>query len=171
MQGRNIARNNTYVNPNYKPANKYIRPTTTVIRPAAPQPRPVPPPSTQVKDVVLNGVAFESSGRSLVRKDRALIVFLSLANVEYISLGNHPRFSVPKPVSSGPSNPRPQHPPHPAQQAFSRKTGHLIPTTRVYKPKRGRRGGPINRNMTLASTRTNYQSVFYWAIKLSTFVV
>jgi hypothetical protein len=63
-------RSSTYINPNYKPpSNKYIRP--------AQQPRPqiTRPPSTSAtpnttKEVVLNGVAFESSTRSLVRKDR-----------------------------------------------------------------------------------------------------
>lgn len=62
-------RSNTYVNPSYKPANMYIRPN---LNPVSKPPRPTQPqpPSTQVKDVVLNGIAFESSGRSLVRKDR-----------------------------------------------------------------------------------------------------
>ncbi|KAJ7022126.1 hypothetical protein C8F04DRAFT_1139078 [Mycena alexandri] len=61
-------RSSTYINPNYKPpANKYIRPP-----PSKPPPQSRPPTassSTQVKEVVLNGVAFESSNRSLVRKD------------------------------------------------------------------------------------------------------
>ncbi|KAJ7210543.1 hypothetical protein GGX14DRAFT_451074 [Mycena pura] len=62
-------RSNSYINPNYRPpANKYIRPsTTTVLKAPISQSRPTP--STQVKEVVLNGVAFESSRRSLVRKD------------------------------------------------------------------------------------------------------
>ncbi|KAF8074729.1 hypothetical protein FPV67DRAFT_1474740 [Lyophyllum atratum] len=128
------SRNNTYVNPNYKPANKYVRPTPSAVKRPAPAPRPpVPPPSTEVKDVVLNGVAFESSGRSLVRKD------------------------LPKPPSSGPSIPRAK----PQQQPpFTRKSGHLIPSSRVYKPKssRGRRGRPANRNMTLNNTTRPYQS-------------
>ncbi|KAG5643792.1 hypothetical protein DXG03_009615 [Asterophora parasitica] len=131
---RTNSRNNTYVNPNYKPANKYVRPTSSVAqRPTAPPLPPMKPPSTAVKDVVLNGVAFESSGRSLVRKD------------------------LPKPVSSGPSIPRanPQH-----QVPFTRKSGHLIPTSRLYKPKpsRGRRGRPTNRNMTLNNTTRPYQA-------------
>jgi len=98
----------------------------------APQPRPTQPAPTQIKDVVLNGVAFESSRRSLVRKD------------------------LPKPPSSGPSKPR-VSPPQTTSQPFTRKSGHLIPATRIYKPKapRGRRG----RNMTLNnSTRTSYQA-------------
>ncbi|KAJ7698966.1 hypothetical protein B0H17DRAFT_1006413 [Mycena rosella] len=59
-------RSSTYVNPNYRPpTNKYIRPATSTFKPPS---RPAPP-TTQVTDVVLNGVAFESSNRSLVRKD------------------------------------------------------------------------------------------------------
>ncbi|KAG6908788.1 hypothetical protein DXG01_003317 [Tephrocybe rancida] len=80
---RTNSRNNTYVNPNYKPSNKYIRANQSAVPspPAqAPTPRPpVKPPTMEVKDVVINGIAFESSGRSLVRKD------------------------LPKPVSAGPS--------------------------------------------------------------------
>ncbi|KAG6873500.1 hypothetical protein C0995_014768 [Termitomyces sp. Mi166 len=71
---RTNSRNNTYINPNYKPANKYTRPNINIAQsqpPSLPQAQPqVKPPSTKVKDVVINGVAFESSGRSLVRKDR-----------------------------------------------------------------------------------------------------
>ncbi|GLB43404.1 putative zinc finger [Lyophyllum shimeji] len=128
------SRNNTYVNPNYKPPSKYVRPTSTAVQRPPVLPRPqVQPPSTEVKDVVLNGIAFESSGRSLVRKD------------------------LPKPTSSAPTIPRakPQQKP-----PFTRKSGHLIPSSRVYKPKpsRGRRGRPRNRNMTLDNTTRSYQS-------------
>lgn len=89
-------RSNVYVNPNYKPANKYTRPaaasntdiatnsfgvdqpstssTSYAGVPSAPTPAPgtVIPTSVgaQKKEIVLGGVAFESSGRSLVRKDR-----------------------------------------------------------------------------------------------------
>ena len=92
-------RSNVYVNPNYKPANKYIRPgsnaaasetaiamdssgvglsstssTTHSGVSSTPVPGTVPPTQssgvgTQKKEIVLGGVAFESSGRSLVRKD------------------------------------------------------------------------------------------------------
>lgn len=66
------SRNNTYINPNYRPANKYIRPDNNIVQhqlPLSEFQSQVKPPSTQVKDVVINGVAFESSRRSLVRKD------------------------------------------------------------------------------------------------------
>ncbi|KAK0202675.1 hypothetical protein DFS33DRAFT_1342117 [Desarmillaria ectypa] len=121
-------RSNTYVNPNYKPVynarNTYIRPE-------------IMPPSTrpsslhQVKEVVLNGVAFQSSSRSLVRKD------------------------LPKPSVQKSSAPTATQPPQP----FSRKSGHLIANNRAYKPKpaRGRRGAPANRNMTLTNSRRPYQ--------------
>jgi len=81
---------NKYVNPNYQSSNKYIRPglnsagpsTTTVSSPSPATPlassgpsvatitsQPPPVIPGQIKEVVLGGVAFESSGRSLVRKD------------------------------------------------------------------------------------------------------
>jgi hypothetical protein len=56
--------NNTYVNPNYKPST---RSSVKVVKPLPPA-RPNPPTADK-KDVVIGGVAFESSGRSLVRKD------------------------------------------------------------------------------------------------------
>ncbi len=76
-----------YVNPNYKPANKYVRPGLDTAGPSLPASvdatmsssseilgsavsQPLPVVSAQKKEVVLGGVAFESSGRSLVRKDR-----------------------------------------------------------------------------------------------------
>ncbi|KAG5654192.1 hypothetical protein H0H81_006225 [Sphagnurus paluster] len=130
---RTNSRNNTYINPNYKLASKYVRPTNNYVqRPTVPPRIPVKPPSTEVKDVVLNGIAFESSGRTLVRKD------------------------LPKPVSSGLSVPRAQ----PHQPPYTRKSGHLAPTSRMYKPtpSRGRRGRPANRNMTLNNTTRPYQA-------------
>ncbi|KAL4266633.1 C3H1-type domain-containing protein [Pleurotus pulmonarius] len=61
------SRTNAYVNPRYQgpPATKYIRPTYPVPRPISSSTLPV---SNQPKEVVLGGVAFKSSGRSLVRK-------------------------------------------------------------------------------------------------------
>ncbi|KAJ8489173.1 hypothetical protein ONZ51_g3066 [Trametes cubensis] len=68
-------RSNVYVNPNYKPPSKTARPPAP-----PPQPRPAarPPPTLpqEKRDVVLNGVQFESSGRALVRKDPALLAAL-----------------------------------------------------------------------------------------------
>lgn len=94
-------RSNVYVNPNYKPPNKYIRPglngatsetaiatdssgagpsstlstSSRVGVSSPPAPGTVTPTQSsgvgaQKKEIVLGGVAFESSGRSLVRKDR-----------------------------------------------------------------------------------------------------
>ncbi|KAJ7796731.1 hypothetical protein B0H14DRAFT_2467386 [Mycena olivaceomarginata] len=131
-------RSSTYINPNYKPpSNKYIRP--------AQQPRPqiTRPPSTSAtpnttKEVVLNGVAFESSTRSLVRKDL-------------------PKPAAPKskPVSTSST---------PAAPSRHAHTPHFRPPPqRIYKPKtsrgrgRGRaRGGPVN--MTLTNSRRPYTS-------------
>ena len=163
-------RHNPYVNPNYKAANKYIRPGLNVAGPSKPAsttttipnatiktPTPTIPPVSsspvsstggQTKEVVLGGVAFESSSRSLVRKDCKCVFNWFL----YISLRIH-AFSVPKPskpVSTGkpPPSTRSQHLHH-----FSRKTGH-VPPARAYKQK-SRRG----RNMTLNNTRRPYSCV------------
>ncbi|TFK39856.1 hypothetical protein BDQ12DRAFT_734584 [Crucibulum laeve] len=159
------ARSNTYVNPHYKPpsSNKYVRPglkTTPAPRPSTSKPisaiNPAPPaPSAEVKEVVLGGVAFESSGRSLVRKDREFQRSSSVGSNFWDGCPyrcNPYHLVVPKkPVTSGPPKPvsKPRQPP-----PFVRKGGHLIPPGRSYKSK-ARRGG---RNMTLDNTRRPYQS-------------
>lgn len=63
-------RNNVYVNPNYKPPSRTIRPPAPAVVPSS-KPVSKPPVSTtqETRDVIIGGVAFESSGRSLVRKD------------------------------------------------------------------------------------------------------
>lgn len=64
----NRPRSNVYVNPNYKPSSKPSSIAST------PRPPPAKPTDLNEKrDVVIGGVAFESSGRSLVRKDCALL--------------------------------------------------------------------------------------------------
>ncbi|KDR80670.1 hypothetical protein GALMADRAFT_222266 [Galerina marginata CBS 339.88] len=149
-------RSNAYVNPNYKPSNKYVRPgldeagpskppstatatpltnqTPIAARTTEPGPsttaasvlpdssNPVPSLGGQKTEVVLGGVAFESSRRSLVRKD------------------------LPKSASIGRpiSTPAPHH--------YTRKAGHVHPS-KVFKLK-ARRG----RNMTLNNTRRPYTS-------------
>ncbi|KAK7025005.1 zinc finger CCCH domain-containing protein 3 [Favolaschia claudopus] len=124
-------RSSKYVNPNYKPpSNKYIRPpsSTSSSRP----PTAVP----EVKQVVLNGVAFESSSRSLVRKD------------------------VPKPkpsTSTSTAKPAtstgPQRP-HAPPRLYKPKS---ILRGRGRGRGRGRiRPGPVN--MTLTNTRRPYTS-------------
>ncbi|OSD02950.1 hypothetical protein PYCCODRAFT_1409817 [Trametes coccinea BRFM310] len=131
-------RSNVYVNPNYKPPVKVVRPP--VPAPSLPKPAPRPPVSlpTEKRDVVIGGVAFESSGRSLVRKD------------------------LPKPPPKPPSTAGLQSAPRTSTShpAFVRnKAGTLINPARTYKPKTSRRGRPMNRNMTLNNTRRPYQSV------------
>ena len=63
-------RHNVYVNPNYKPPAKTHQPSAPPVNHLRP-PVSRPPPSLpqDKRDVVIDGVAFESSGRSLVRKD------------------------------------------------------------------------------------------------------
>jgi hypothetical protein len=61
------SRTNVYVNPSYKPPSR----SNQVPPRPAPYHRPAPIKNTgEKRDVVLNGVAFQSSARSLVRKDR-----------------------------------------------------------------------------------------------------
>ncbi|KAJ8079537.1 hypothetical protein PM082_011124 [Marasmius tenuissimus] len=123
-------RSNTYVNPNYKPSNTYIRPTlgpSNLVKPVS-----QPAPSTnKPKEVVLGGVAFSSSRRSLVRKD------------------------LPKPAPSTTTATSTT-----TNSQFTRKSGHLIAATRAYKSHstRGRRGGAANRNMTLTNSRRPFQA-------------
>ena len=74
--------NNAYTR---QSSNKYVRPglvPSTSAVPARVTP-PVRPPSepSQTRDVVIDGVAFETSGRSLVRKGRAFLPSCSFAPV------------------------------------------------------------------------------------------
>ncbi|KAJ7763527.1 hypothetical protein DFH07DRAFT_812369 [Mycena maculata] len=130
-QGYQPPRSSSYVNPNYRPpSNKYVRPSTATIA------KPPAPTTTQVKEVVLNGVAFESSKRSLVRKD------------------------LPKPPSTSASQPIAAPPPRPHFSANPR--GRVYKP----KASRGRRGGPVNMTLNnsrrpyqsrrLASKRLKY---------------
>ncbi|KAF8159511.1 hypothetical protein B0H34DRAFT_655761 [Crassisporium funariophilum] len=119
-------RGNAYVNSNYKPANKYIRPglnVTSVPTVATAASTPGAGPSSvsaslgaQKKEVVLGGVAFESSARSLVRKDL-------------------PKST--KPVSGGKPVSTTRHP-------YTRKSAH-VPPTRGFKLK-ARRGRNMTLN-------------------------
>jgi hypothetical protein len=156
-------RNSTYVNPNYKlpskQAAKYVRPaaTTAAYKPQAP---PVPGPS-QTRDIVIGGIEFESSGRSLVRKDRALSRFFVHSRDSVRALRNPSSLSVSKPAAPKTAPPRPTN----TRKDLSRtKAGHLVPTGRTYKPTsrgrgrgRGRTRGRVN--MTLDNNRRPYQSV------------
>ncbi|PSR90569.1 hypothetical protein PHLCEN_2v4862 [Hermanssonia centrifuga] len=78
-------RNNVYVNPDYKPPLRAAAPIPPAPRP--PIPRPLSTYPDEKRDVVINGIAFETSGRSLVRKD-----LLAAVNM----LINHARGSIPQ---------------------------------------------------------------------------
>ncbi|KAI0047136.1 hypothetical protein FA95DRAFT_1559383 [Auriscalpium vulgare] len=131
---------NTYVNPSYKPPSRsYVRPSgppstsqATMIKPTPTPSVRQPPGPSQPRDVTIGGVTFESSSRSLVRKDLPKPA------------------ATTKPVSSGP---RPQVQP----QFIRNHAGH--PKARPYKPK-GPSRRALNRNMTLNNTRRSYQSVW-----------
>ncbi|EMD38925.1 hypothetical protein CERSUDRAFT_92961 [Gelatoporia subvermispora B] len=127
-------RNNVYVNPNYKPLSKSAKPTPPAPQPPAQAPPSVPPTrplsAAEKRDVVIAGVTFESSARSLVRKDLA------------------------KPPSAHKLTP----PTVPHTDFRRTKAGALMNNARVYKPKVSRRGRPTGRNMTLNNSRRPYQS-------------
>ena len=93
------------------------------------------------KEVVIGGVAFESSARSLVRKDCE-----SSSSCSCIRL---PSFSVPKPK---PSTSKPPS----ASFGYARKAGHLVSSSRTYKPKTSR-GRGRGRNLTLDNTRKTWR--------------
>ncbi|THH01049.1 hypothetical protein EW026_g1578 [Hermanssonia centrifuga] len=115
-------RNNVYVNPDYKPPLRAVAPIPPAPRP--PIPRPLSTHPDEKRDVVINGIAFETSGRSLVRKDLAIA---------------KPAPQIVKPL--------------PPKSGYPRKNlGKFAGTTRIYKPK-ATRGRPMNRNMTLTNDR------------------
>ncbi|KAA1470279.1 hypothetical protein DENSPDRAFT_836046 [Dentipellis sp. KUC8613] len=138
---RPVSKNNasrSYVNPSYKPpsSNKYVRPgLQSVPAPSKSSTPPVGPARaaapSQPRDIIIGGVAFKSSRRSLVRKDLPQ--------------------PTPAPHAKPPSRPRP--PP----EFVRTKAGHLIKSNRTYKPKPPSRHA-MNRNMTLANGRRPYQS-------------
>ncbi|KAF9645872.1 hypothetical protein BDM02DRAFT_3189333 [Thelephora ganbajun] len=89
------SRTNVYVNPNYNPPPR----STQVPTRSAPYHRPAPIKDTgEKRDVVLNGIAFQSSGRSLVRRD------LPQATRSTLSV---PGPSNYKPTPRFPTKPRP----------------------------------------------------------------
>ncbi|EIM86914.1 uncharacterized protein STEHIDRAFT_97798 [Stereum hirsutum FP-91666 SS1] len=140
---QSVPRSNSYASNNKyaKPvSNKWVRPGSVPSTSAAPpRPPPVRPSvgsSQTPRDVVIDGVAFESSSRSLVRKD----------------------LPKPKPVSATTSRPpRPAKPPFSSEYARN-KAGTLVKSTRTYKPKGPPPSRRVNRNMTLNNNRRPYQS-------------
>jgi hypothetical protein len=149
------------VNPNYKPPSN-LKPQG-YRNDTAPPPRlsTSTPAAPSTRDIVIGGIAFETSFRSLVRKDRKSLSFSPPRNDGGHDLRNDLSFSVPK---------QPQAPIKaplrsiPQQTDFSRTTnGHRIPAGRGYKSKvssRTQPRRPRNRNMTLDNTRGPSQSVY-----------
>ncbi|KAI0741561.1 hypothetical protein C8Q80DRAFT_1221569 [Daedaleopsis nitida] len=137
-------RNNVYVNPNYKPPSQTFSAPTAIVTQAIPVPRASTTVPRDKHDVVIDGVAFESSGRSLVRKDLPMLSYKPPSTN-----------AVPPPVTYAANH----------SNAFIRNNaGTLLNSSRTYKPKvsrRGRgaaRGAARGRNMTLDNTRRPYQS-------------
>ncbi|KAF9230119.1 hypothetical protein BU15DRAFT_84026 [Melanogaster broomeanus] len=118
-------RSNTYVNPNYKPRSTF-KPQGHKSTESANSEQAAP----STRDIVIDGITFESSGRSLVRKD----------------LPKPPQPHIKKPLQ-----------PTLQQTDFSRvANGHRIPAGRAYKSKVSSRTQSRrlrNRNMTLNNTR------------------
>ncbi|KZT05615.1 uncharacterized protein LAESUDRAFT_726907 [Laetiporus sulphureus 93-53] len=127
-QARQVNRPNVYVNPNYKPRSNPVYPKTTPYQRPSPPQRPTTPKS-QTRDVVIGGVTFQSSGRSLVRKDLA----------------------KPATIAPGATSKRPMLPPSRYPRTHDGQAGS---TKRAFKP----RTSSQNRNMTLANNRRPYQS-------------
>ena len=151
-------KSNTYVNPNYKPPSSYRSQayhssTSRYVRPPhVPKPQAAP---SSTHDIVIDGVAFETSSRSLVRKDRKYLHYRLHETEGDPTVKSLASVPVPKPTSAPkvPTRPIPQ-------QDFSRTTnGHRIPVARAYKSKVSRQ--PRARNMTLDNTRGSTQSVYH----------
>lgn len=109
-------------------------------------------PLSTTRDVVIDGVLFESSRSSLVRKDRkssSCRLHVTGANPAVKLFAS---LSVPKPAGTSVNPP----PGWRAQEYTTKKvTGHRIPAGRTYKPKVSpRTRQPRTHNMTLDNTRT-----------------
>ena len=145
-------RSNVYINPNYKPSTPALPPTRPSLqtRPSASL------GSDEKRDVVIGGVAFESSGRSLVRKDctpsRSCSVKQGIAVcIHDVRQPVAVAISRPASITAKPALPNASFAQsHAAQYTQARPPP---PPGRVYKPKASRRGRPMNRNMTLTNNR------------------
>ena len=140
-------RNNVYVNPSYKPPSKLA--STPTIPPGQP---PKSAAANEKREVVIGGVAFESSGRSLVRKDCASS-FPTRLDQQVSRDCNEPILFT---VAASKPKPPPSKPPVP-NGSFAGTKATALHHASKYKPK-PRRGRPTNRNMTLNNTRRPYQA-------------
>lgn len=129
-------------------------PSTSAAPPRPPPVRPSVGSSQTPRDVVIDGVAFESSSRSLVRKDSRLLSKPLPSFQLNLSVVPKPK-SVPTTTSRPP---RPIKPPF-SSEYVRNKAGTLIKSTRTYKPKGPPPSRRVNRNMTLNNNRRPYQFV------------
>lgn len=105
--------------------------------------------NAQKHDVVIGGVAFEASGRSLVRKDCTSASSWPTTECAMID-----SVAVAKSTPSAPARPAT------TRSGFIRdKAGTMIKANRTYKPRSSRTAHPTGRNMTLNNTKRPYQSV------------
>lgn len=171
------------MNPNYKPANlphKTFKPASQSYRPArapAPATRPSRPAARadETREVLIGGVAFQSSGRSLVRKDctpSSLSPATTYKRGVRASARVHNLPSRPTVVAATAATSNPIAPTglairspstvqktsyasaHAAQFTARMPGSHSATGHRAYKPKMsGRRGRFANHNMTLTNNR------------------
>ncbi|KAI5120374.1 hypothetical protein M0805_006896 [Coniferiporia weirii] len=119
-------RNNSYVNPNYNAPLKPAFTSVPAVEPTSVSAQPTRPHAdASHREVVIDGVAFQSSGRSLVRKD-LVKTSLSLAPKAPFKPVQSTRRDYPKPYRGSRAGQRP----------FKTKSSHRF---------------PHNHNMTLAN--------------------
>lgn len=146
-------RSNVYINPNYKPDNRPTRPKIPTAKPLQAS-GSASATTSQKRDVVIDGVAFESSGRSLVRKD-CMSLFFNLYLPSQVKPSRMQPTMTSTVVTQVPV--RLTAPPQHVPGQYPRNKPH-----RVYKSRTtAHRGRPTNRNMTLDNTRRSFQSVWY----------
>lgn len=141
-------RNHSYVNPRYKPYAKPASRTTDTEQPVASSTSTLAVGPTKPREVVIDGVAFQSSRRSLVRKDRAFWSYRSLSDSQSCTINaiSLHRCIVAKSAPTAKISSRSTQP----------QGTHSI--QRPYKP-RSRRHFTRNRNMTLASGKGSVRLV------------
>lgn len=138
------SRTNVYVNPNYKVPS---RSTQVPARPA-PYHRPAPIKNTgEKREVVLNGVAFQSSGRSLVRKDREY----TLGKCGLLRSLTRAAVSQPARSLSGPNNSKPvsSYPTKPRSTQQRSRPGRNLTLTTTQTPSVVRTQNPLTAHSLL----------------------
>jgi len=155
-QSRNVYVNPATVNRKYvNPAttNKaYVNPPTTNKngQPLSSGSSSSELPSSATRELVIDGVAFESSTRKLTRKDRAFTrppYISQICSSPVTVITKKPESSLSSRDSSTPKFPKAPSAAR-SRSPYGRKNGNFIPPNRVHKPKYSKRLGGHN-NMVL----------------------